>query len=162
MRHPRGVPRYPFWVSAVCRDPPDVQFVGKRTLNKVNKCLVRRPQRKVTVQSRGRCEDGPSLRLPAAIRYKQGIPRSRRVVSKPRAVVRPVELRYALKVWSRLAPQRRYRPDADVAAARTALLATPKCNQRTVRRKPHRADRWIDEFLRGAAGQVMKFSRTRL
>jgi hypothetical protein len=50
--------------------------------------------------------------------------------------VRPVEFGRSCKVWPRLSPQRRHRPDADVAAGRSVWLA----KQRFVKAEEH--DSW--------------------
>src|SRR3981081_107679 len=80
---------------------------------------------------------------------------SRCVVCESGAVVRPVELGHALQVWPRFSAQRWYRPNADVAAARSVLLANPKGDERFIGREPQGADRWIDEFRRAPVGQVV-------
>jgi len=60
--------------------------------------------------------------------------------------VRPVEFGRARKVRPRVSPQRRHRPDADVAAGRGVLLANPTRNERAIGREPQGTDRSIDEF----------------
>ncbi len=103
----------------------------------------------------------PSGRV-AAIRHEQRVSGSGRMIRESGAVMRPVELGHAFEVWLRLSAQRWHRPDADFAAAQAAWLANPKRNEGTVRREPEGADRWIDEFRRTPAGQVVELSRADL
>src|SRR6266481_1323493 len=134
MSHAPRVPRNPFRCSAGWADAPNVQFVGEGTLDEVDVCRVGRPQRKVTVEPCRRCEYGPPLGSHAAIRHKYRISGSWRVVHQSGTITRPVELRHAIKVRSRLPTQRWHRPDTDVARACAILFATPKRDQRTIGR----------------------------
>src|SRR5258705_5593412 len=71
MSHAPIVRRDPFRSSAAWTDAPDVQFIWERTLNEVDECGVRCPQRKVTVEPGGRTKDGLSLRSAVAVLHKQ-------------------------------------------------------------------------------------------
>src|SRR6266403_101220 len=117
MSHAPIVRRDPFRSSAAWTDAPDVQFIWERTLNEVDECGVRCPQRKVTVEPGGRTKDGLSLRSAVAVRHEQRVSGSSRVVSELGTVARPVELGHSFKVGFRLAAQRWHCPDADVVAA---------------------------------------------
>src|ERR1039458_9428501 len=135
MSHTPIVRRDPFRLPATWSDAPNVQFVWEGTLDEVDECRVGRPQLKVSVEP-GRCgEDGPIPRSPVAIGHKRRVSGSGCVVYEPGAVVRPVELGHAFKVWPRLSAQRWHRPDTDTTAARAALLASPKRNQGAIGRE---------------------------
>src|SRR5256885_11999112 len=66
MTHAAIVRRDPFRSSTAWTDAPDVQFIWERTLDEVDECGVRRPQRKVTVEPGGRSKDGLPLRSAGA------------------------------------------------------------------------------------------------
>src|ERR1700722_14823856 len=87
---------------------------------------------------------------------------SRRVVSEPATVARPLELCDPLQVWSRLATQGRHRPDADIAPARATWLANPKGDQRSIGREPRGSNGGICEFLNTSVGQIVERPRTGL
>src|ERR1700722_3196108 len=152
-----------FRCAATWGDSPDVQFVWEGTLDEVDERHIGRPQGKVTVEPGSRSEDGFTLRSTIAVGNEERISGSGSVIRESRGVGRPVELRHAFKVSLRLPAERWHPPDADVAATRAAaLLANPKRYQRTIRREPQGADRWIDEFRRAPAGQVVELPRSGL
>ena len=80
------------------------------------------------------------------------------MVSEAGAVVRPVELGHAFKIWLRLSAQHWHRPDADVVAARAISLARPKRDQRAIGRESHGADLWIDEVRHTTAREIVELS----
>src|SRR2546423_8714204 len=83
MSHASIVRRDPFRSSPAWTDAPDVQFIWERTLNEVDECGVRCPQRKVTVEPGRRTKDGLSLRSAVAVLHEQrgsGAPRVGREV----------------------------------------------------------------------------------
>src|SRR5580704_6406029 len=162
MRHAPGVRGDPFRGPTAWSDAPDVQFVRERTLDEIDECGVRRPQRKVTVKPGGRSEDRPILRSPDAVRDEKWVSGSGRVVCESGAVARPVVLGNSFEIELRRSTQRRHRPDADVTGVRAALLASPKRDERPIWCEPQAADRWIDEFRRAPTGQVVELSRTDL
>ena len=61
------VRRDPFWSSAGWTDAPDIQFIGKGTLDEVDECFVGGPRRKVTVEPGRSSEDGNIARSPTAV-----------------------------------------------------------------------------------------------
>src|ERR1043166_1196978 len=129
--------RWPFrWMDA-----PDVQFIWERTLNEVNECLVRRPQREVTVDPGRRGKNGVSVRSAVTAGHEQWVSGARRMVCESGAVLCPVELGHPFKVGLRLPAQRWHCPDTDVAPAGAVLLANPKRNERAVGRESQGTDR---------------------
>src|SRR5258706_2180598 len=117
MSHAPIVRRDPFRSSAAWTDAPDVQFIWERTLNEVDECGVRCPQRKVTVEPGGRTKDGLSLRSAGAPCDQQRGSRSPRVGKEMGNVARPVEIGHSLKVEFLPAAPRLHLPDAAVVAA---------------------------------------------
>src|SRR5690348_15090929 len=135
MAHLCIVECHPFGSATRRRNTPDVHS-PKRALDEIEECRIRRPNRKVTVQSGWGGEYRPLGGPATCIRNKQWIARTWRVVSKPRAVGRPVELGHAFQIRRQLSAYSRRRPNADTAIRRAALFSNPKRDERAIGRKP--------------------------
>ena len=84
------------------------------------------------------------------------------MVYDPRAVMGPIKFGDTFQVWPRLSAESRHRPDADVSTLRIISLATPKSDQRSIRREPQVAKLRIGDFRRAATGEIVEFSGTDL
>src|SRR5882724_6399269 len=143
---------------------PDIELVRKGSLHKVDETVVGRPNREVTMDSGRGHENGWGGGSLQAVGDEEGLAGARRVVSKPRGIVRPVELGDAVEVGPRGSTQGGHGLDTDVAAARgrRPLLANPARDQRASGREAQCTDGWIDEFGCAAAREIVELTGTDL